>query len=214
MSNINEWNKYYELNMNKKPFVAESFVARCFLSQRPVKMLSHYNFKKKKILDIGCGDGRHIDFFEKLKFNVFGVEISNQQVVILKERFPNSTFREGKSVDLPFENNFFDYLVAINSIYYLEDNTTIEDNIYQCASKIKKGGIMLLSFIGKKHFIFSKNQTHQCKGNVKIKSIDSQDELEEIFTRIPNLKIDMIGYIQDELNGYNREIYYAVVSKV
>jgi SAM-dependent methyltransferase len=220
MGSSDSWDAYYKNNKNDKPLIPESFIARCFLSQRPIPMLDNYNFTDKTILDVGCGEGRHINFFETLGFNATGVEISDNKVIDLRKKFPQSTFFMGTSSSLSCKNEFFDYLVAVNSIYYLNSNDTLENNILSCAIKIKIGGVFIASFIGTKHFIVNdddknsdasiKYTHHQCDKDISIEVIKTKAHLQNMLESTNLLKVNMIGEIQDELLGKNRHLYYVV----
>ena len=41
--------------------------------------------EKKKILDFGCGQGGNLNFFHKLGFDVYGVDISKKDINIAKK---------------------------------------------------------------------------------------------------------------------------------
>jgi len=41
----------------------------------------------KKVLDVGCGDGRHIEYFRKLGFEVWGVDFSKEAIWLCQKRF-------------------------------------------------------------------------------------------------------------------------------
>ena len=45
----------------------------------------------KRVLDIGCGDGRHIEYFRKLGFEVVGIDFCKAAVDICKKRFKNDS---------------------------------------------------------------------------------------------------------------------------
>ncbi|MDE2589481.1 MAG: class I SAM-dependent methyltransferase, partial [Patescibacteria group bacterium] len=39
----------------------------------------------KRVLDAGCGNGRHVIFFSEQGFDVYGIDISNDAIKIAKE---------------------------------------------------------------------------------------------------------------------------------
>jgi len=220
MKTLNTWKKFYQKNKNFKIFVPESFVARIFLSQRPIKLLDNYEFQKKNLLDVGCGDGRHIDFLHKLGFNVTGTEVAENKVKDLKEKFDYSEFFVGTSSKLPFKNSSFDFVIAINSIYYLDVTDTLKKNIISCVNVLKKGGIFIASYVGNKHFIFLKNphkstnkeidyKLHQCDDDISIQSVSSKNEIKELYKNT-GINISKIGEIHDEMDGLDRHLFYVV----
>lgn len=40
--------------------------------------------KERKVLDLGCGTGRHIVYFAKRGFDVYGIDISPQAIKLTK----------------------------------------------------------------------------------------------------------------------------------
>jgi 2-polyprenyl-3-methyl-5-hydroxy-6-metoxy-1,4-benzoquinol methylase len=50
--------------------------------------------KKGRMLDVGCGAGRHLLYFKRLGFDVFGVDTSRWCVRICRKRGLNNTFQE------------------------------------------------------------------------------------------------------------------------
>jgi SAM-dependent methyltransferase len=77
-----------------------------------------------KILDIGCGPGRQLSRLRGKGFEVFGVEPAENMRKIAQSRLPDGTVREGSALDLPFENETFDFVYQIEVFRYLahEDN--------------------------------------------------------------------------------------------
>jgi len=226
MESLASWDKYYKSEKkNIKPLVPESFIARCFLSQRPIALLPSYEFENLTVLDVGCGDGRHVDFFQMLGLNVAGVEVTSSKVIELKQKFIAANFEVGTSSQLPFKEQLFDFLVAVNSIYYLNSQDTLVGNISSCASKLKSKGIFIASFIGHKHFILPERKPskmnvliqskyHQCQDDVTLAVIQSKAHLLEVIESSQQLKVENIGEIQDELQEKNRHLYYVVASRL
>ena len=83
-------------------------------------------FKKhniKKILDLGCGSGRHTVYFAKRGFDVFGIDISKEGVNItrswLKKENLQADLKIGSIYNkLPYPDNFFDAVISTNVIHH------------------------------------------------------------------------------------------------
>lgn len=75
---------------------------------------------RRKILDIGCGQGIASRFCEGLQY--YGVdssdELLNRAKLLYKE---NKTFINGSAYSLPFEDDFFDAAFSINVWFHLAD---------------------------------------------------------------------------------------------
>jgi len=45
--------------------------------------------KGKRVLDLGCGDGRHVKLFREMGFEVVGVDFSDEAIRLCKKKFKN-----------------------------------------------------------------------------------------------------------------------------
>ncbi len=81
-----------------------------------------YNLPKKpKILDIGCGKGYLLFDFLKVipDAQIFGIDISDYALKNSKPEIKDKLVL-GNAKDLPFENNYFDLVISINTLHCLE----------------------------------------------------------------------------------------------
>jgi ubiquinone/menaquinone biosynthesis C-methylase UbiE len=77
----------------------------------------NFDFKNKKILDVGCGTGIAADFF---KCDT-GVDPSEKLLEIASEKYPNIQFIEASAESLPFEDDEFDAVISVTAIQNFED---------------------------------------------------------------------------------------------
>ena len=86
------------------------------------KMNDFYKLPKNaKILDIGCGKGYLLYDFLKVLPNaeVFGLDISKYAIENSKSEIKNKLI-QGTATNLPFDDNFFDLVISINTLHCLE----------------------------------------------------------------------------------------------
>ncbi|MDO8537921.1 MAG: methyltransferase domain-containing protein [archaeon] len=101
------------------------------------------NLNKKKVLDIGCGNGKDIKLLEKLgASDVYGIDTShfmtNKAKKIVKKP---SNILVGNIENTQFDNNYFDVIIGRFSFHYLKNF----DKAYKELSRIlKKHGILVL----------------------------------------------------------------------
>ena len=118
---IQGWNKAYA--DNKMAYPAE-YVIRMFKGNYPKLNLMREGYAGKSILDIGCGDGRHLSFFNTMGFErLAGTEISEETVSIAKNNLNeiniDADIRVGVNNNLGFGTEEFDFLLSWNVCYYL-----------------------------------------------------------------------------------------------
>lgn len=93
---------------------------------------SYYNLNNySRILDVGCGKGFMLYDFKKLNqsFDVYGIDISSYAI---ENSIPEikSNLKLGNAKQLPYQDNFFDLVVSINTIHNLD--------VFECEMSIKE----------------------------------------------------------------------------
>ena len=86
------------------------------------KMVEFYELPEKaKILDIGCGKAYLLFDFLKILPNaeVSGIDISKYAIENSKEEIKDKLL-VGNAVDLPYEDDYFDLVISINTLHCLE----------------------------------------------------------------------------------------------
>ncbi|MGD2125050.1 MAG: class I SAM-dependent methyltransferase [Desulfobacteraceae bacterium] len=76
----------------------------------------------ERVLDIGCGDGNHLLFFNKSGLDISGLDASPYMVRRAKERLGDrSSLKVGFAEDLPFDDNEFDLATLINTLEFVDN---------------------------------------------------------------------------------------------
>lgn len=90
----------------------------------------HLN-KNSKILDVGCAKGFMLYDFHKLNLNLdlYGIDISKYAIDNCVPEVKNK-LQVANAIKLPFEDNFFDLVISINTIHNL--------NKVECATALKE----------------------------------------------------------------------------
>jgi 2-polyprenyl-3-methyl-5-hydroxy-6-metoxy-1,4-benzoquinol methylase len=100
-----------------------------------------------KILDFGCGDGKHFKFFAEMGFspiNIYGVEVSRSRIERChKIGWEKSYFIENETV-LPFENDQFDIINMAEVIEHIPVDKI--DKIFSDLVRVlKRGGFIIVT---------------------------------------------------------------------
>lgn len=79
--------------------------------------------KVKKVLDLGCGSGRHLVFLAKNGFEVYGIDIAKHGIKIAKEWLKRERLKADLRVGdiykrLPYKDNFFDAIISIKTLHH------------------------------------------------------------------------------------------------
>lgn len=142
---FDDYAAYYDLLYRDKDYKAEAVYIE--------KLIRKYKPDTKKILDLGCGTGRHDFIFAEKGFEVTGVELSEQMIEKAKG---NLKLLDGKNYDLKFvqgniqEINFeekFDVVVALFHVMsYQTKNEEIKKTFASVKKHLKPGGIFIFDF--------------------------------------------------------------------
>lgn len=104
-------------------------------------------YKIKKVLDLGCGTGRHCIYLAKNGFEVVGLDVSESALRmanswVRKEGLTNAVFMRGAMTNIPFDNRRFDAVISVSVIHHAvkEDIVKTIDEVYRT---LKKNGIFL-----------------------------------------------------------------------
>jgi len=115
------------------------------IEDRHKKVLDIFSrYKFERILDVGCGDGNFSVLLKeacKAK-EVYGIEISEKGAEIARKNGVKCYQLDIDEEDLPFEDNYFDAVAALELIEHLFDPDHFLDEVYRV---LKPNGIFVLS---------------------------------------------------------------------
>jgi ubiquinone/menaquinone biosynthesis C-methylase UbiE len=109
-------------------------------------------FKKRhvrKILDLGCGTGRHTVYLAKKGFDAYGIDIAEEGIKILKQWLKKEKLQANLKIGsiykkLPYPDNFFDAVISTNTIHH-ERIQNIRKAIKEIERILKPSGIIFLT---------------------------------------------------------------------
>ena len=105
------------------------------------------DLKGKRVLDIGCGTGRIIQMLREHGAEIVALDISEEMVKAVSQKFPGMECVVGDSDNLPFEDGSFDMVLGLFWIVHLKDLRKSFEEVYRV---LKNGGRFILSNINQK----------------------------------------------------------------
>jgi SAM-dependent methyltransferase len=125
------------------------FVVRAFLGNYPRHKTAGSAYAGQRVLDLGFGDGRNMPLLHNLGMRVFGVEISQEICDLTQARMRRLGYdvetRVGHNSNIPYEDEFFDAVLACHACYYVHSGTRFSDNVTEIARALKSGGSFVFS---------------------------------------------------------------------
>jgi len=219
------WNEAAEKHQMAYP---PEYVIRIFKGGYPRLNFDKSQFPGKKILDMGCGDGRNFPLFAGCGFKLFGVELTDEIVTKTGQNLSNcglSDFdlRTGCNHSIPFEDQFFDYMVSWNSCYYMGAHENFGDYVEEFARVIKPGGTLVLSIPKKSCFIYDssielrpgyrtiQNDFFNTRNGEILRCFGDAAEIEQAFS--PGFANFEFASIHDDCFGLNYHWHLAICTR-
>jgi len=203
------------------------FVVRAFLGNYPRHKTDKMSYPGKKVLDLGCGDGRNMPLLHNLGMHVFGMEISQEICDLTKKRMKglgiDVELKVGRNHSIPYSSDFFDTVLACHACYYIDPDTHFDDNLREIARVLKPGGSFIFSIpIGTSYIIRGArdlgdghmeiaNDPYGLRNGYVLKKFDSEAEIQEALS--PAFTGFEIGACRNDFWGIDEHVWTVACRK-
>ena len=131
-----EYFEYYNILREKNESIEFSY-----------RLHEYKDFKAKKVLDVGSGNGYVLSKYATEGADVFGVDITPTAIDLCNKRFEylglEGNFQVADAQDLPFDNNFFDCVCSMGVLHHVPDTSKAVAEIFRV---LKPGGRLIVMF--------------------------------------------------------------------
>ncbi len=126
-------NSYTKVHYNEKlrPYTKYPSLFCNLLADR------YFQARSGRFLDICCGRGEHLEIFTKLGFDVYGVDKDS----VAKDKGLKVKIADIDLDQLPYEDNYFDFIMIKSAIEHIRNIYFLMENIYRV---LKPGGKVVI----------------------------------------------------------------------
>ena len=228
MQNVKRTYSAFHQNKVSKHLYPTEWVIRTMLGNYPHLYLDRSNYLNGRILDLGFGDCRNMPLLNNCGFDIYGVEITEEIVNLGKKTLSNlnidANLKVGTNTSIPFEDSFFDYILACASCYYIDAGKTFNNNLNEITRVLKPGGYIIANFpifVNIKEIkcsfildgciptddghVIIQNDIYGLRNGYKFKAFHSKEELEQAFLKeYDNISIGECfdNYYGIQINSY------------
>jgi len=167
----------------------------------------------KKILDLGCGAGRHLVYLSKCGFEMYGMDISDFGLEEARRRLRQAGLKaELKKSDMttiPYPDGFFDAVISFWVIYHnaLKGMRETVSEVYRV---LNKDGLTFLTFQSKRSYKYRRGKKVEKDTFILEEGpekgiphhFSDREEIEELLNDFDILRLDLDEFT-DETGNLN-----------
>jgi ubiquinone/menaquinone biosynthesis C-methylase UbiE len=159
----------------------------------------------RRVLDLGCGAGRHVLFLAREGFEVHGLDSSAEALRICRERLREAGLRtplvQADMRRIPYPDGTFDAVLAIASLYHgtLAD---IRRTLAEVRRVLVPGGLALLEFKSVRSFRYGKGV--ELEPNTYIPDIGEDAGIPHHYSDRAEVEALLVGFHILEINHMER----------
>jgi SAM-dependent methyltransferase len=139
-SSKNPWDKVFK---EHGAFFAEPHVDMAHI----VQLLA--GKRARRVLDLGCGSGRHVVCLARNRFSVYGLDSSPEGIKMTRAWMRNEGLKAGLRLQsmtkpLPFKDSFFDAVISVQVIHHAT-LAEIRKVVKEIARVLKRDGVVYVT---------------------------------------------------------------------
>lgn len=190
-----------------------------------------------RVLDYGCGGGNNSVFFIDKGYETYGVDTAPSALSLIKKNLQSKHLdvqlaRRFSTIsptnpELPFENNFFDFILSNQVLYYLPTKEYIQKVCQECARVLRPGGVVFFTMMGPRNCYiaeYTKNVINKKVHEVAVNKpghrldgvrefiylVDTEEELKDLFSAFHCLST---GYFDQKMLDMSSNFHWIYIGQ-
>ena len=101
----------------------------------------------ERILDAGCGNGRNMHWFIQNKYAIFGIDLNEEAISLLKNKYPempSDRFTVSALESTSFPDNYFDHIICSAVLHFANSTVQFNKMMSEIVRILKPGGSLFI----------------------------------------------------------------------
>jgi ubiquinone/menaquinone biosynthesis C-methylase UbiE len=158
--------------------------------------------KKLRVLDLGCGAGRHLVYMANQAFEAHGTDISETGLCMTRERLRRQRLEaflvKCDMTMLPYKDSCFNTVICLHAIYH-QKLTGIQETISEIRRILKKKGSLLINFLSKRTYSYGKGIKVEENTFIEEEGVErgvfhyfaGKEEIERLFRNFETVSLEL-----------------------
>jgi SAM-dependent methyltransferase len=220
------YSAFYQTRSPQRVYPVE-FVVRALLGTYPRLKMARSSYAGARVLDLGFGDGRNMPLLSDLGMRVHGVEITEDICRRTEARMAQAGIavvtRVGRNSSIPFDDDFFDVVLACHACYYVDPGSGFADNVREVARVLRPGGSFIFSAPMASSYIMAGaedlgdghmriiNDPYGVRNGSILKRFDHESEIQSALA--PAFENFAIGSCRNDFWGIEEHVWVVVCAR-
>lgn len=158
--------------------------------------------KKLRILDLGCGAGRHQIYMAKQGFEAHGTDISETGLYTTKERLKRERLKvflvKCDMKMLPYRDSCFDAVICLHAVYH-QNLKGIQETLSETRRILGKKGLLPINFLSTRTHSYGKGREMEENTFIEEEGVEKgvlhyfvgKDGIERLFENFEIVKLEL-----------------------
>ena len=101
----------------------------------------------ERILDAGCGNGRNMHWFIQNKYAIFGIDLNEEAISLLKNKYPempSDRFTVSALESTSFPDIYFDHIICSAVLHFANSTVQFNKMMSEIVRILKPGGSLFI----------------------------------------------------------------------